>query len=82
MGRRSENLFRRNDVMRAIRSATDAGVPVAGVEITCKDGTVIKVLGENAAQAQDNTDAAWMARFAELEANKKAKPKAKAAKRS
>jgi hypothetical protein len=57
-------------------------VPVAGVEITCKDGTVIKVLGENAAQAQDNTDAAWMARFAELEANKKAKPKAKAAKRS
>jgi hypothetical protein len=52
MGRRSENLFRRNDVMRAIKSAKDAGLPVAGVEITCKDGTVIKVLGDNAAQMQ------------------------------
>ena len=51
MGRRRENLFKRNDVMRAIKSARDAGVPVAGVEITCKDGTVIKVLGENVAQA-------------------------------
>jgi hypothetical protein len=66
----------------AIPAGPEVHVPVAGVEITCKDGTVIKVLGENAAQAQDNTDAAWMARFAELEANKKAKPKAKAAKRS
>lgn len=80
MGRRSENLFKRNDVMRAIKSARDAGVPVAGVRVECKDGTVITVLGENAAQAsQDNTtDAAWMARFTELEANKKTKPKAKA----
>jgi hypothetical protein len=52
MGRRSENLFRRNDVMRAIKSARDAGVPVAGIEITCKDGTVLKVLGENTATMQ------------------------------
>jgi len=36
MGRRSENLFRRNDVMRAVKAARDAGVRVAGVEITCK----------------------------------------------
>jgi hypothetical protein len=55
MGRRSENLFKRNDVMRAIKSARDAGLPVAGVEIKCKDGTVIKVLGnaENGVLIED-----------------------------
>jgi hypothetical protein len=52
VGRRSENLFKRNDVMRAIRSARDAGVPVAGVEVVCKDGTTIRVFGENVAQLQ------------------------------
>jgi hypothetical protein len=52
MSRRGENLFKRNDVMRAIKSVQDAGLPVAGVEITCKDGTVIKVLGDSAAQMQ------------------------------
>jgi hypothetical protein len=71
MGRRSENLFKRNDVMRAINSARDAGVPVAGVEITCKDGTVIRVLGENTAQMQTaQADAAsaktWDAEIAKL----------------
>src|SRR5262245_32050394 len=54
MGRRSENLFKRNDVMRAIKSARDAGVPVTGVEVVCKDGTVIKVLGPDAATANTN----------------------------
>jgi hypothetical protein len=41
-------LFKRNDVVRAIKSARDAGVPVTGVEITCKDGTRIRVLGPDA----------------------------------
>jgi hypothetical protein len=48
MAARGENLFKRNDVMRAIKSARDAGVPVAGVEITCKDGTVIRVFSDTA----------------------------------
>src|SRR5262249_59144594 len=52
MGRRSENLFKRNDVMRAIASVRDAGVPVATVEIMCKDGTVIKVHGPDALAAR------------------------------
>jgi hypothetical protein len=50
MEKRGINLF--NDVIRAIKSARDAGVPVAGVEITCTDGTVIKVFGEKTAQMQ------------------------------
>jgi hypothetical protein len=54
MGRRSENLFKRNDVMRAIKSARDAGVPPAAVEITCKDGTVIKVFGPDATTTSTN----------------------------
>jgi hypothetical protein len=62
MGRRSENLFKRNDVMRAIKSARDAGVPVAGVEVVCKDGTTIRVLGENAAQMQAAHDSAASAK--------------------
>jgi hypothetical protein len=56
MGRRSQNLFRRNDVMRAIKCAKDAGVPVAGIEITCKDGTVIRVLGPDAVSTSNEVE--------------------------
>jgi hypothetical protein len=52
VGRRSENLFKRNDVMRAVNAARDAGVPVATVEIMCKDGTIIKVHGPDARHEQ------------------------------
>ena len=48
MGRRSVNLFKRNDVMRAVNAARDAGVPVASVEIVTNDGTIIKVHGPDA----------------------------------
>src|SRR5262249_715912 len=75
MGGRSENLFKRNDVMRAIKSARDAGVPVAGVEISCKDGTTIRVFGEKLAQMADNSTG-WDDAIAELE-KQKVKPKAK-----
>ena len=79
MGRRSENLFKRNDVMRAIKSARDAGVPVAGVEVVCKDGTTIRVFGENAAQLQAAADnpTGWDDAIAGLEKQKRTKPKAK-----
>jgi hypothetical protein len=50
VGRRSENLFKRNDVMRAINSARDAGVPVATVEIVAKDGTIFRMHGPDARQ--------------------------------
>jgi hypothetical protein len=73
MGRRSENLFRRNDVMRAIKSARDAGLPVAGIEITCKDGTVIKVLGDAAAVKQWG-DAPMKLKEARTTAKPKASP--------
>jgi len=80
MGRRSENLFKRNDVMRAIKSARDAGVPVASVRVECKDGTVITVSGENAAQLQAAADnpTGWDDAIAELEKQKRTKPKTKA----
>ena len=54
MGRRSENLFRRNDVMRAIKCAQDSGLPVAGVEIVTKDGTVIRVTGPDASSTSND----------------------------
>jgi hypothetical protein len=62
MGRRSENLFKRNDVMRAVKAARDSGLPVAGVRVECKDGTVITVLGENTAQMQATQDNAAAAK--------------------
>jgi hypothetical protein len=79
VGKRSENLFKRNDVMRAIKSARDAGVPVASVEVVCKDGTTIRVFGEKAAQlaAQDNAAAAtreWEAATVAIEKSNRAQP--------
>jgi hypothetical protein len=80
MGRRSENLFKRNDLMRAVRAARDAGVPVAGVEVVCKDGTTIRVFGGNVAQlqaAQDNAAAAkpWDEATAAIEKSNRAAKK-------
>jgi hypothetical protein len=40
MGRRGVNSFRRNDAIRAVKSAQDAGVEVAGLDvIVAPDGT-------------------------------------------
>jgi len=80
MARRGNNLFKRNDVMRAIKRAEDAGLPVAGVEITCKDGTVIRVLGDSAGQMQTEheSDAAvnqWDDAIAKLKVEKPTKAK-------
>lgn len=48
-------LFKR-DVMCVIHSARDAGLPVAAVEITCQDGTRIRVLGPDAASTGNELD--------------------------
>jgi hypothetical protein len=52
MARRGSNSFRRNDAMRAIKSARDSGIEPAMVEVivTTEDGTVTyRVYGEKAA---------------------------------
>jgi hypothetical protein len=53
--KRRPRSFKR-DVMCAIHSARDAGLPVAGVEITCKDGTRIRLLGPDAASTGNELD--------------------------
>ena len=51
MGRRGSNAFKRNDAIRAIQSARDAGIEPSGLEvIVAPDGTTtFRVLGNNAA---------------------------------
>ena len=48
--------FKQADIVRAIRSARDAGVPVARVKVTCKDGVIIEVLGPDAAATGNELD--------------------------
>ena len=50
MGRRGSNSFRRNDGLRALRIAKDAGLDPAGLEVVIKpDGAVVfRVLTEKA----------------------------------
>jgi hypothetical protein len=50
MGRRGANAFKKNDAVRAIRSARDAGVEVAGLDVIVgADGTTtFRVYGREA----------------------------------
>jgi hypothetical protein len=48
MARRGSNTFKRNDAIRAIQSARDAGVEPAMVEIVAKDGTTFRIYGDKA----------------------------------
>ena len=48
MSRRGENLFKRNDGLRALRIAHDGGLAPAMMEIVAKDGTTFRIYGENA----------------------------------
>jgi len=58
MGRRGDNAFKRNDAIRALRSARDAGLePVAMEVVLGPDGSVtFRIFGENT--ASKGTDAA------------------------
>lgn len=50
MARRGSNSFRKNDAIRALRSALDAGMePTALDVIICKDTVTFRVYGEKAA---------------------------------
>ena len=62
MGRRGSNSFKRNDAIRAIRSAKDAGIEPTMIEIVAKDGTTFRVYGDKAAlmETQESADTkAW-----------------------
>jgi len=82
MGRRGSNSFRRNDGLRALRIAKDAGLDPAGLEVVIKPdkSVVFRVLTERAAGLMGvaPTDAAGAAEWQrEIEKLQKAKPKAK-----
>jgi hypothetical protein len=85
MGRRGSNSFRRNDGLRALRIAKDAGSP-AGLEVVIKPdkSVVFRVLTERAASllgvAPETETAAreWQREIEKLKAAKTTKaPKAK-----
>jgi len=75
MGKRSDNAFRRNDAIRAVKAARDAGITPSLVEIVTADGTTFRVYGDNIAQTETTTaDAkAWNAEIAKLKATPKGK---------
>jgi hypothetical protein len=73
MGRRSQNLFRRNDTIRALKAARDGGLNVSMIEIVCADGTTFRVYGDNIAQTE--TTAAGAKQWAEEIEKLKATPK-------
>jgi hypothetical protein len=47
MSRRGNNLFKRNDGLRALRIARDGGIEPAMIEIIGKDGTIFRVHGKD-----------------------------------
>ena len=75
MGKRSENAFRRNDAIRAVKAARDAGVEPAVFEIVTSDGTTFRIFGVGAAATDTTQDTAgakaWDAEIAKLKANPK-----------
>ena len=52
MARRGNNLFKRNDGLRALRIARDGGMKPAMLEIAAKDGTIYRVYDLEAAAAK------------------------------
>lgn len=52
MARRGNNLFKRNDGLRALRIARDGGIEPAMIEIAAKDGTTYRVYDREAAAAK------------------------------
>jgi hypothetical protein len=53
---RGKNPFRQSDVVRAIKSARDAGIEPAVVEVVLPDGTIIRVKGPQAAGANGKNE--------------------------
>ena len=57
MAPRGNNLFKRNDGLRALRIARDGGLEPAMMEIVAKDGTTFRVYGENSSPPEQGTKA-------------------------
>jgi hypothetical protein len=79
MGKRGSNSFRRNDAIRALRSARDAGLDPAMMEVVVGDDGAVtfRVYGDRAASMPtptDTTGAKWDEEIAKLKA-KAPKPK-------
>ena len=72
MGKRRDNAFRRNDAIRAVKAARDAGVEPAVFEIVTSDGTTFRIFGVGAAPTETTPDAggakAWNAEIEKLKA--------------
>jgi hypothetical protein len=75
MGRRGENAFRRNDAIRAVKAARDAGVEPAVFEIVTSDGTTFRIFGVGAVPTETAQGVAGAQQWAEEIAKLKATPK-------
>jgi hypothetical protein len=74
VGKRGPSSFKRLDAERAIRSAREAGLEPAMIEIVAKDGTIFRVYGDNAALTETTQEAGakeWDAEIAKLKAKSK-----------
>jgi hypothetical protein len=76
MARRGNNLFKRNDGLRALRIARDGGIEPAMIEIVARDGTVFRVHGKTLATPEEGAKA-WGEATAQLQAKKTAATKPK-----
>jgi hypothetical protein len=74
VGKRGPSSFKKLDALRAIKSAREAGLEPAMVEIETKDGVTIRVYGDKAAQTEMNREVMTSAEWdREIEKLKKAK---------
>ena len=70
MGKRGDNAFKRNDVVRALQSARDGGLEPAAMEVILgPDGAVtFRILGDKAATDTTAGAKAWDVEIAKLKA--------------
>ena len=69
MARRGNNLFKRNDGLRALRIARDGGIEPATIEIVAKDGTVFRIHGK-ASSTPSEAERQWDDALAKLQKEK------------
>jgi hypothetical protein len=78
MARRGSNAFKRNDAVRALRSAAAGGIEPSLLEIIVPDGTVYRVYGNKTTPGTTSevmNAAEWDAEIAKLKAKGAAKAK-------
>jgi hypothetical protein len=77
MGKRGDNAFKRNDAIRALQAARDAGLQPAAMEVILgADGAVtFRILGSGAATDTTQGAAEWNAEIEKLRASTPTKGK-------